>query len=155
METKTERRSDRELVVTRTFEGPARHVFRAWTTPALLTRWWAPPSFGIAFVSCEVDARTGGRYKFVFTHPDFPEPMAFFGTYLEVVPDQKIVWTNDESPDASVTTLTLVETDGRTLLTLTDVYPTKEALDEAMTSGAVGGYPEQFSGLDDLLSTLG
>jgi len=154
METKTERRSDRELVVTRTFDGPARHVFQAWTTPELLKKWWTPKSFGITFVSCEVDARTGGGYKFVFTHPDFPEPMAFFGKYLEVVPDRKIVWTNEESPDASVTTLTLVETGGRTVLTLTDVYPTKEALDEAMNSGAVGGYPEQFNSLDELLSDL-
>jgi len=154
METKTERRSDRELVVTRIFDGPARHVFQAWTTPELLKKWWTPKSFGITFVSCEVDARTGGGYKFVFTHPDFPEPMAFFGKYLEVVPDRKIVWTNDESPDASVTTLTLVETGEHTVLTLTDVYPTKEALDEAMNSGAVGGYPEQFNSLDELLPDL-
>lgn len=154
METKTERRSDRELVVTRIFEGPARLVFQAWTTPELLMKWWTPKSFGITFVSCEADVRTGGSYKFVFTHPDFPEPMAFFGRYLEVIPNRKIVWTNDESPDASVTTLTLEERDGRTFLVISDVYPTKEALDEAMASGSVGGYPEQFEALDALLPDL-
>lgn len=151
METKTERRSDRELVVTRVFRAPARLVFEAWTTPELLLKWWTPKSFGIAFVSCEVDARTGGSYRFVFTHPDFPEPMAFFGKYLEVVPNQKIVWTNEEGPEGSVTTVTLVEHDGFTTLTLSDVYPTKEALDEAMNSGAVGGYPEQFDELEAVL----
>ena len=154
METKTERRSDCELVVTRIFEGPARLVFQAWTTPELLLKWWTPKSFGITFVSCEVDARTGGSYKFVFNHPSFPEPMAFFGRYLEVIPNQKIVWTNEESPAASVTTLTLEERARKTYLVLSDVYPNKEALDEAMASGSVGGYPEQFTSLDELLGTL-
>src|SRR6187455_2609137 len=90
--TTTERTSERELVVTRTFNGPARLVFDAWTKPELLKRWWAPKSFGISFVSCECDARTGGTYRFVFSHPASPQPMAFFGRYLEVKPSSRIVW---------------------------------------------------------------
>jgi uncharacterized protein YndB with AHSA1/START domain len=153
-ETTTERISDTELVVTRRFDAPAHLIYRAWTTPDLLLRWWAPPSFGITFLSCEADVRTGGNYRFVFGHPDFEQPMAFVGRYLEVVANERIVWTNEESPDGSVTTLTLTETEGRTLLMLRDVYPTKAALDEAMESGAVGGYPEQFNQLDGMLDGM-
>src|ERR1700754_454053 len=91
-----ERKSDRELVVTRTFNAPARLVFEAWTTPELLMKWWAPKSFSVTFVSCEVNARTGGGYRFVMAHPDHPQPMSFFGKYLEVVPPARLVWTNEE-----------------------------------------------------------
>lgn len=148
------RRSERELVVTRTFDGPARLVFDAWTKPELLMRWWAPKSFGITFISCEADVRTGGTYRFVFGHPQSDQPMAFFGRYLDVVPAKRLVWTNEESEQGSVTTLTLEEKDGKTLLVLTDVYPSKEALDEAMASGSVGGFGEQFEALDVLLVDL-
>jgi uncharacterized protein YndB with AHSA1/START domain len=149
--TRTERASDLEVVVTRKFDGPARLVYEAWTTPELLMRWWTPKSFGITFVSCEADVRPGGTYRFVFTHPDFEQPMAFVGRYLEVEPGKRLVWTNEESEDGSVTTVTFEEKDGRTHLTLRDAYPTKAALDEAMASGAINGYPEQFAGLDDVL----
>jgi uncharacterized protein YndB with AHSA1/START domain len=154
METKAERRSERELVITRVFDAPARAVFEAWTKPELLMRWWNPKSFGMTFVSCEVDARTGGTYRFVFDHPQFDQPMAFHGRYLEVVPGSKLVWTNDEGPEGSVTTVTLEERGGQTHLLLSDVYPSREALDEAMASGSTGGYPEQFNELDGLLGTL-
>lgn len=149
--TTTDRRSDLEVVVTRTFNGPARMVYDAWTKPELLMRWWTPKSFGITFISCEADVRKGGTYRFVFGHPDFDQPMAFVGRYLEVEPNKRIVWTNEEGEEGSITTLTLEEKDGKTQLVLTDVYPTKAALDEAMASGAIGGYPEQFDALDDLL----
>ena len=151
-ETVTERISDRELVVTRTFEGPARMVFKAWTTPELMMRWWAPASFGITLVSCEIDARTGGGYRFAFEVPGMDEPVAFFGKYLEVIPDAKLVWTNAESADGSVTTLTLEEADGRTLLTIHDLYPSKQALDEALADGSTGAYPQQFAVLDEVLA---
>lgn len=153
-ETTTERASGRELVVTRVFDGPARHVFKAWTTPELLKRWWAPKSIGITLVSCELDARTGGTYRFEFGVPGSDQPVAFFGRYLEVVPDRKIVWTNEEGEDGSVTTLTLEEKDGRTLLVISDLYPTEAALDAAIASGSVAGYDEQFGQLDALLATL-
>lgn len=144
------RASERELVVTRTFNGPARLVFQAWTTPALLMRWWAPKSAGMTLVSCEADVRTGGRYRFMIAHPSAPEPMAFFGTYQEVIPNARLVWTNEESPDGPVTTVTFEERDGKTLLVMRDLYPTKEALEA--NEGAI--MPEQFDQLDALLGEL-
>jgi uncharacterized protein YndB with AHSA1/START domain len=152
-ETTTDRRSDREVVVTRTFNAPARIVFEAWTKPELIMKWWTPASFGITFISCEADVRTGGTYRFVMGHPSFDQPMAFHGRYIEVVPNKKIAWTNEEGgEDGSVSTVTFEEKDGKTLLVLTDVYPSKAALDEAMASGGIGGFPEQFNQLDALLA---
>ncbi len=151
--TTTERTSDRELVVTRTFDGPAHLVFRAWTTPELLMRWWVPESLGIKLAGCEVDARTGGRYRFVFDVPGQPEPMAFFGKYLEVTPPKRLVWTNEETDDGSVTTVTLEEKDGKTHLVLHDLYPSKDALDAALASESTGGFPEQFDQLDLVLAS--
>lgn len=152
-ETTTDRVSERELVVTRTIDGPARLVYEAWTTPELLMRWWAPKSFGINLVSCEVDARTGGSYRFAFAVPGQDEPVAFFGKYLEVIPNKRIKWTNEEGEAGSVTTLTLEEKGGRTFLTLRDLYPSKDALDEAMASGSMGAWGEQFEALDLLLAS--
>jgi uncharacterized protein YndB with AHSA1/START domain len=149
--TTVERQSDRELVVTRTFEGPAHLVYAAWTTPELLMRWWAPKSFGISLVSCAVDARPGGTYRFEFAVPGSDQPMAFFGRYLEVEPNARLVWTNEESDGGSVTTLTLTERDGGTSLELRDLYPSKEALDEALASGSTGAWAEQFGELDQLI----
>src|SRR5690606_36277096 len=115
------RQSERELIITRTFHAPARLVFDAWSKPELLMRWWAPKSFGITFISCGADVRTGGNYRFTFGHPDFDQPMALFGRYLEVIPGEKIVWTNEEGEEGSVTTVTLTEKDGRTELVLSDL----------------------------------
>lgn len=152
--TTVERKSERELVITRTFNGPARIVFEAWTRPELIQRWWTPKSFGMSFLSCELDARTGGTYRFVFSHPAFEQPMAFFGRYVEVTPWSRIVWTNEESPDGALSTLTFEENGGKTLLVLHELYPSKQALDDAIASGAPGGAPEQFESLDELLATL-
>jgi len=150
-----ERTSERELVVTRTINGPARLVFEAWTTPELFRRWWVPTSLGLTLLSYEADVRVGGGYRLVFSHPAAPEPMAFFGTYLEVTPHSRLVWTNDEAGDAGqVTTVTLEERGGQTLLVVHDLYPSKEALDEAIASGSTGALPEQFEQLDKLLVTL-
>ena len=151
--TTTERTSDRELVVTRTFNGPVHLVFKAWTTPELLMRWWVPESFGINLVGCEADARTGGRYRFLFDVPGQPEPMAFFGRYLEVTPPKRLVWTNEETDDGSVTTVTFEERDGKTHLVLHDLYPSKDALDAALASESTGGWPEQFDQLDVVLAS--
>jgi len=152
--TTVERKSDRELVITRTFNGPARIVFEAWTKPELIKRWWTPKSFGISFVSCEADARTGGTYRFVFSHPDFEQPMAFFGRYVEVTPYSRIVWTNEESADGALSTLTFEESGGKTLLVLHELYPSKQALDDAIASGSSSAAPEQFELLDEVLATL-
>jgi uncharacterized protein YndB with AHSA1/START domain len=153
--TTVERKSERELVVTRTFNGPARIVFEAWTKPELLKRWWAPKSFGISFLSCEADVRTGGTYRFVFGHPASEQPMAFFGRYIEVIPHSRLVWTNDESEDGAVTTVTFEEKDGATLVVMNDLYPSKDALDAAIASGSTCGMPETFEQLDELLVTMG
>jgi uncharacterized protein YndB with AHSA1/START domain len=148
------RRTERELIVTRTFEAPARLVFEAWTTPELLMRWWAPKSFGIDFRSCDADVRVGGTYRFVFGVPGSDQEMAFVGRYLEVEPPTRLVWTNEESDDGPVTTVTFEERDGKTLLVLHDRYPSSEALDEALASGSTSAYPEQFEALDGLLGSF-
>jgi len=152
--TTVERKSERELVITRTFNAPAHIVFAAWTKPELIKRWWTPKSFGISFISCEADVRTGGTYRFVFSHPDFEQPMAFFGEYVEVTPYSRIVWTNEESADGALSTLTFEENRGKTLLVLHELYPSKQALDDAIASGSPSGAPEQFELLDEILATL-
>ena len=149
-----ERRSERELVITRTIHGPARTVFEAWTQPELLERWWAPKSFPIKLLSCETDVRVGGRYRLVFGYEG--ATMEFFGRYLEVTPHSRLVWTNDEGDDGeTITTVTFEETGGTTLLVVHDLYPSKEALDGAIASGSTSGMPEALEQLDELLATLG
>ena len=144
-----ERKSDRELVVTRTFNGPARLVFDAWTKPELFRKWWVPKSMGMTLRSLEMDARTGGSYRL-----NFGDGMDFFGKYLEVTPHSRIVWTNDEGGEnSSVTTVTFEEKGGKTLLVMSEVYPSKEALDAAGT-GAADATHETFGQLDDLLAQL-
>ena len=146
--TTVERTSDREIVVTRSFDAPADLVFRAWSEPDLFRRWWIPQSMGMTLTSCEMDVRTGGQYRLGF------EGMDFFGRYLEVVPPSRIVWTNEEGgEDGSVTTVTLTETDGTTLVVVSELYPSKEALD-AEGGGATEAMHETFAQLDDLLAEL-
>ena len=152
-DTTVERKSGRELVVTRTFNGPARIVFEAWTQPELFKRWWVPKSTGLTLLSCEMDVRVGGGYRLVFAGN--PEPIAFFGKYLEVTPPLRLSWSNDESPDGAITTVTFEERDGVTRVVVRDLYPSKEALDAAVASGSTGGFTEQFEQLDELLRTLG
>jgi uncharacterized protein YndB with AHSA1/START domain len=149
--TAIQRKSERELVVTRTFNGPARIVFEAWTKPELFMRWWAPKSLGVPLLSCDMDVRTGGGYRLEFGQ-SAAESFAFFGKYLEVTPPSRLVWTNDEADDAAVTTVTFEEKDGQTLLVLHELYPSKEALEA--NRGSEDGLPEQFGQLDDLLATL-
>jgi len=154
-DTVVERKSERELVVTRTFNGPARLVFEAWARPELFQRWWVPKSSCVTMLSCEMDIRTGGTYRIVMSHPSAPQPMAFFGRYLEVTPHSRIVWTNDEGGEGGpVTTVTFEERGGQTLVTLRDLYPSKEALDAAIASGATSGFGEQFAQLAGLLVSL-
>jgi uncharacterized protein YndB with AHSA1/START domain len=153
--TKVERKSERELVVTRTFNGPARIVFEALTKPELFKRWWVPKSLGLTILSCEMDVRVGGGYRLVFSHPaSGQQPMEFFGRYIEVTPPSRLVWTNEEAGEAgAVTTVTLEEKEGKTLLVMHDLYPSKEALD--VGSGNTDGLGETFEQLDELLVALG
>jgi uncharacterized protein YndB with AHSA1/START domain len=149
-----ERTSERELVVTRTVNGPARIVFEAWTRPELFMRWWVPKSFGVSLLSCEMDIRTGGKYRLVFGK-DAANSMEFFGRYIEVTPNARLVWTNDEGHDGGpVTTVTFEERGGKTLLVMHELYPSKEALDGALASGEKDGTSESFAQLDELLVTL-
>jgi uncharacterized protein YndB with AHSA1/START domain len=150
--TTVERKSERELVVTRTFDGPARLVFEAWTRPELIKLWWAPKSTGMSLLSCEADVRVGGKYRFVFGH-GASEPMAFFGRYLEVTPHSRLVWTNEEGDGGeAITTVTFEEKGGKTLLVLHELHPSKQARDAAIASGE--GMRETFEQLDELLATL-
>lgn len=151
--TTARRQSDLELIVTRTFDAPVRIVFQAWSDFELFKRWWIPKSSQVYFVSSRADIRTGGSYSFEMGHPAFENPMTFFGRYLEVTPNSRIVWTNEEAgPNGSVTTVTFEERDGKTHMTLVDRYPTKEALDAAIESGATSGYDETFSQLEAVLT---
>ncbi len=149
--TAVDRKSDRELVVTRTFNAPAHIVFEAWSKPELFKLWWVPKSAGMSLLSCDMDVRTGGAYRLVFRHPSFDQSMAFFGTYREVTPNKRLVWTNEESDQGAVTTVTFEENAGKTLVTLYELYPTEAALDEAL-AGSAEGLPEQFAQLDELLA---
>jgi len=150
--TMAERRSDREVVVRRVFDAPARIVWDAWTRPELFSRWWVPKSSGLKLQSFEQDVRVGGGYRVVFDLGD-SRTMAFFGRYLEVVPASRLAWTNEETEDGAVTTVTFEEKDGRTHLTFSELYPSKEALDRNI--GSTEGLPEQFEQLDALLPTQG
>jgi uncharacterized protein YndB with AHSA1/START domain len=152
--TTVERTSDRELVVTRTFNAPARIVYEAWTKPELFKRWWTPKSSGVTMLSCEMDVRVGGTYRLVFRHPATGQPMTFFGRYTEVTPNSRIVWTNEEgNGDGAVTTVTFEERGTKTLVVVRDLHSSKEALDQAIASGSTSGFGEQFEQLDELLVT--
>ncbi|WP_379063325.1 SRPBCC family protein [Mesorhizobium sp. UC22_110] len=149
--TSIERRGDREVVVTRLFDAPPSTVYKAWSRPELFQRWWMPRSLaGVSLVSCELDMRTGGKYRLEFGTGG-SETTAFYGKYLDVVPNERIVWTNDEGEEGAITTVTFADQGGKTLLTFREVYPSKEALEEAL-QGSLAGLPEQLDQLDELLS---
>ena len=153
--TTVERKSERELVVTRTINGPARIVFEAFAKPELFRQWWVPKSFGVSLLSCEADVRAGGRYRLVFDGK--PQPMEFYGRYIEVTPHSRLVWTNEEGDDdGAVTTVTFEEKGGKTLLVIRDLYPSKEALDNAIASGSTsGGMGETLDQLDEFVVASG
>jgi uncharacterized protein YndB with AHSA1/START domain len=147
------RGSERELVVTRIFDAPVRLVYDAWTKAELFQLWWAPKSIGVPMLACEMDVRTDGGYRITFGR-DEANSRSFFGKYLEVTPNARIVWTNDEGDeDGAVTTVTFEEQDGgKTLLVMRELYPSKEALDRS--AGAMDAALEQFGQLDELLATF-
>ncbi len=152
--TSIERRGDCELVITRTFDAPPSTVYRAWSQPELFKRWWLPKSAsGISLVSCEMDVRTGGKYRLEFGTGG-SDTMAFYGKYLEVVPNERIVWTNDEGEEGAVTTVPFEDMGGKTLLHFHEVYPSREALEEAI-QGSAAALPEQLDQLDELLAGMG
>jgi len=149
-----ERASERELVVTRTINAPPRLVFEAWIQPELFQRWWVPKSLGMTLLSCELDVRVGGTYRLVFSHPAGSEPMAFHGRYLEVTPPSRLVWTNEEAVgNGQITSVTLEERAGQTLLVVRDLYPSQEALDQDIGAGSTNWNDETFDQLDELLGS--
>jgi uncharacterized protein YndB with AHSA1/START domain len=149
---KAERKSDRELVVTRTFNAPARLVFEAWTKPELFKRWWVPKSMPMSLRVCEMDVRVGGKYRLVFGN-ETTTFMEVFGTYLEVTPPSRLVWTNEEGDEGgAVSTVTFEEKGGQTLLVIHDLYPSKKALEDALASGSTEGMPEQLEQLHEFLA---
>jgi len=152
--TLVERKGDRELVVTRTFDAPPSTVYKAWSQPELFRRWWMPKSLsGVSLLSCDMDVRTGGKYRLEFGAGG-SDSMAFYGKYLDVVPNERIVWTNDEGEEGAVTTVTFADKGGKTLLTFHEIYPSKEALEEAL-QGSAAALPEQLDQLGELLSGIG
>jgi uncharacterized protein YndB with AHSA1/START domain len=148
--TTVERKSEREIIATRTFNAPARLVFEAWTKPELLRRWWVPKSSGLALLSWEADVRVGGAYRLVFRH-GASETMAFFGKYIEVTPHSRLSWTNEETEGGAVTTVTFEEKAGKTLLVMQELYPSKAALEANL--GSMDAIGETFEQLDELLTT--
>jgi len=150
-----ERKSERELVVSRTINGPARLVFEAWTRPELFQRWWVPKSAPISLLSCELDVRVGGKYRLVFGINGSEQQMEFFGRYIEVTPYARIVWTNEEEDEGgAVTTVTFEEKGGQTRVVVHDLYPSKEALEGAIASGSTEGMPAQLEQLDEIVNSL-
>src|SRR5204862_5606325 len=127
--TTVERKSDREVIVTRTINGPARIVFEALTKAELLKRWWVPKSMGMTLLSCEVEPRVGGKYRLVFDHGG-PEPAAFFGSYVEVKPYSRLAWTMEEGAGAGPDpTVTCGERGGKTGGPPREAYPGGKAGD--------------------------
>jgi len=152
---KVERKSEREVVVTQTINGPVHLVFEAWTRPELFRQWWVPKSFPVLLLSCEMDARTGGKYRLVFGS-EGAEPMEFFGRYIDVRQNSRIVWTNEEGQEEGpVTTVTFEDQGDRTLLVIHDLYPSKKALEDGIASGSIDAMPETLEQLDALIVTLG
>ncbi len=150
----TERKSDREMIVTRGFDAPVHIVFEPWTKPELFRQWWVPKSYGLSLLSCEMDVRVGGRYRLEFRHPAAEQPMAFFGTYTDVITNACIAWTNEESESGAVTTVTFEERGGKTHLIIHDLYPSKDALDSEISSGASAGMGETLDQLETFIVTI-
>ncbi len=124
---------------------PARIVFEAWAKPELFKRWWVPKSMGMSLLSCEMDVRVGGKYRFVFGVGG-SKVMEVFGKYIEVTPHSRLMWTNEEGDEGgAVTTLTFEEKGGQTLLVKHDLYPSKEALDASSPPGRRMGCPRSSS----------
>jgi len=152
--TTVERKGTRELLVTRLFDAPPSMVYQAWSQPELFQRWWMPRSAsGISLLSCDMDVRTGGKYRLEFSTTG-SDSMAFYGKYLEVVPNERIVWTNDEGEEGAITTVTFEDQGGKTLLRFHEIYPSAAALEEAL-QGSAATLPEQLAQLDQLLAGIG
>ncbi len=155
--TDLERASDRELVIQRVFRARPQTVFDAMTKPELLRRWWAPRSLGVELYECDADVRVGGKYRYVFGKSGQPT-MAFNGVYQEVVPGQRVVYTQifEPMPDAGagIITATYEPHPEGTLFIQRELFPSKEVLDGVIASGMERGMRETLEQLDGLVSEL-
>jgi uncharacterized protein YndB with AHSA1/START domain len=155
--TEAERVSDRELVIRRVFNARPSTVFDAMTKPEVLRRWWAPKALGVDLFEVESDPRVGGRYRFVFGRSGAP-PMAFSGVYTEVVPGERLVYTQifEPMPDTGegLITITFEKHAAGTLFVSHELYPSKEVLDGAIKSGMEGGMRETLEQLAILVREL-
>ena len=148
--------SDLEIAMTRAFDAPRRLVFEAMTKPEHVSRWWGP--HGTSIVSCEMDLRPGGSWRFVLRGPD-GQDHPFKGVYREVVPPERVVSTFVYDVEGirdheAVETMTLDERDGKTLFQVTIRHKTKEARDGQLHSGMEGGAAQSYDRLAELLKTL-
>jgi len=155
-QTAMELTSDLEIVITRTFNGPPRIVFEAWTRPELVRRWWAPKALGVSVVSIDADVRVGGRYRYVLQRGDGGGEVAFSGTYREVAPPSRLVYTQafEPYPDEVIITITLTERDGQTDFVSHELWPSKEIRDMAMSTGMEKGMRMTMDQLDELVASL-
>jgi uncharacterized protein YndB with AHSA1/START domain len=145
--------TDREIVLTRVFDAPRRLVFDAFTKPELLKRWFGPR--GWSLVVCEVDLRVGGGFRFVLRSPDGRE-MGMRGVYREIVPPERSVHMEsfDDYPGESQVTAVLVEHGGKTTLTATVSYASREIRDAVIQSGMEQGAAESYDKLAELFASL-
>jgi uncharacterized protein YndB with AHSA1/START domain len=145
---------DREIVISRTFNAPARLVFDAVTKPELLKRWWAPKSLGVALVQCDADVRPGGTYRYVMQKGNGPL-MAFSGTYREESPPARLVYDEIFEPMAALgsahVSVTFEEHDGKTRYVMRSVYASKQARDGVVASGMEKGMRESMDQLEALV----
>lgn len=147
--------ADRELVITRDYDVPARFLFEAYSKPEHLMKWFGPKGYPLTL--CEVDFRTGGRYRFAMTGPDGKQNTPFGGEYLEIVPNEKIVFDNsfeEPNPRKMIMTVTFEETGGRTKLVLHTLFETKAMRDEYVGLGFMEGTNSAFDLLADVVADL-
>lgn len=145
--------TEREIVLTRVFDAPRSLVFDALTRPELLKRWFGPRGWSLAV--CEVEPKVGGAWRFVVRGPDGAD-MGMRGVYREIVPPERLVHTEafDDYPGESVVTTVLVEDRGRTTLTATILYPSREIRDAVIKSGMEHGAAESHDKLAELLASI-
>lgn len=144
--------ADRELVITRTFDAPARLLFKAWSTREHIMKWFGPVGWPVTM--CEMDFRVGGRWRMAMTGPSGKQNTLFGGTYLEIVPDRRIVFDNGfETPGAErmIMTITFEEMDGKTTLTHHTLFASAAMKKSHVGAGFVAG---TNSGLDQLADVV-
>ncbi len=149
--------TDRQILITREFDAPKHLVYKAWTTPELVKRWWSANRGEVT--SVEIDLRVGGRWRYVMIAGGDQE-VAFHGEYREIVPDERIVSTEvyesipDAEAHAALNTVTLTEADGRTTLTILAEHPTKEGRDAVIQSGMEDGLQDALDLLEQVAVSL-